>query len=185
MLRPSKAYYFLSTAPLGLNVDLVTGKTQARSQRKGTLVFSQVPLWTNDGKTLSVMEAGNNFGPPWQDWVLARIFYHQHSTENFGEDGRVGRHERFVAGHPNTTHSPTGIHLERMCSPEPGYSTDGKTRPTPLSHWSVRETPSSSNVCWNQSSSSICFWGETTENTPSSHIREMNPKLKLLEHRVR
>lgn len=43
MLGPSTAYRSLSTTPLGLNLDLVTGTNQARSQRKGTLIFSQVP----------------------------------------------------------------------------------------------------------------------------------------------
>lgn len=90
MLRSSKAYCSLSTTPLGVNLDLVTGKNQAHSQRKGILIFSQMPLQTNDGKTLSVMEAGNNLCPPRQDWVLAGIFYHQHSSENFGEDGGGG-----------------------------------------------------------------------------------------------
>jgi len=52
VLRPSKACCPLSTTSLGLNLDLVTGETQAGSQRKGTLIFSQVPLQTNDGKTV-------------------------------------------------------------------------------------------------------------------------------------
>lgn len=185
MLGPSTAYRSLSTTPLGLNLDLVTGTNQARSQRKGTLIFSQVPPWTNDGKTLSVMEAGNNFHPQQHDWVFARIFYHQHSSESFGEAGGAERHERFVTGHPNATHLPTGIHLHRTWPPEPHCFTDGKTCPKPLRHQSAREMLSSSTACWNQSSSSICFWGETTENMPSNHIREMNPKLKLLEQGVR
>lgn len=63
MLRPSKAYCSLSTTPLGVNLDLVTGKNQAHCQRKGILIFSQIPLQTNDGKTLSV-EAGNNLCSP-------------------------------------------------------------------------------------------------------------------------
>lgn len=73
----------------------------------------------------------------------------------------------------------TGIYPERTWSPESGYME--KHVPN---HWSVRETLSSSKACWNQSSSSICFWGETIKNMPSSHIREMNPKLKLLEQGV-
>lgn len=75
------------------------------------------------------------------------IFYHQHSMENFGEGGEGWRHERFAVSHPNTTHSPTGIHLERTWSPEPGYFTDGNSGPKPLSHWSLKETPSSSKTC--------------------------------------
>lgn len=67
-------YCSLSATPLGLNLDLVTSDNQACSQRKGTLIFSQVPLRTNDGKTLSVREAGNNFCPPQQDWDLALAF---------------------------------------------------------------------------------------------------------------
>lgn len=138
-LRPLKVYSSLSATPLGLNLDLVTSDNQACSQRKGTLIFSQVPLRTNDGKTSSVRETGNNFCSPQQHWDLAGIFYHQHSTENFGEGGEGWRHERFAASHPNTTHSPTGIHLERTWSPEPGYFTDGKSGPKTLSHWSFRE----------------------------------------------
>lgn len=175
MLQPSTAY--CSLTPLGLNLHLVTGKNQACSQRKGTPIFSQVPPWTNNSKTLSVMEVGNNFHPWQHDWVFTRMFYRHHSRENFGEAGEAERHERFVAGHPNATHSPTGIHLQRTCPPEPGYFTDGKTCPKPLRQQPARETLSSSKACWNQPSSTICFWGENTENMPSNHIREMNPKV--------
>lgn len=52
--------------------------------------------------------------------------------------------EMFAVSLPNTTRSPTEIHLERTWPPEPGYFTDGKSGHKPLSHWSLRETPSSS-----------------------------------------
>lgn len=52
-------YCSLNAPPLGLNLDLVTGENQAYFQRKGTLVLTQVPLRTNDGRTLSVREASS------------------------------------------------------------------------------------------------------------------------------
>lgn len=140
-------YCSLSATPLGLNLDLVTSDNQACSQRKGTLIFSQMPLRTNDGKTVSEGSREQLLSPTTRLGLGSGIFYHQHNMENFGEGGEGWRHERFAVSHPNTTHSPTGIHLERTWSPEPGYFIDGNSGPKPLSHWSLKETPSSSKTC--------------------------------------
>lgn len=151
-------YRSLNVPPLRLNLDLVTSENQAYSQRKGALIFTQLPLRTNDGKTLSGREAGNNFHPPQNYWDLAGIIYHQHRRENFGESGEGGRHRMFAVSLPNATNSPTEINLERTWLQIQVISRMENQVPNhsgPLNYWSLRETPSSSQTCYNKSSSSI------------------------------